>query len=72
MGIGAIRRLKSCVDSTTLLSVYNALVQPHFDYCCEVWDSNNVTSSSCLEQLYNRTARIITDCPNVHSQSELA
>lgn len=72
MGVGAIRRLNSCVDSTTLLSVYNALVQPHFDYCCEVWDSINVTLSSRLEQLYNRAARIITDCPNVHGQSELA
>ena len=72
IGIGAIRRLKSCVDSTTLLSVYNALVQPHFDYCCEVWDSINVTLSGRLEQLYNRAARIITDCPNVHGQSELA
>ena len=26
------------MDRNTLVLIYNALVQPHFDYCCEVWD----------------------------------
>ena len=38
-GIGAIRKLKEFVDRNTLVLVYNALIQPHFDYCCEVWDT---------------------------------
>ncbi len=33
-GIGAIRRLKSFVSRESLISVYYALVQPYFDYCC--------------------------------------
>ena len=37
-----------------------------------MWESIGVILSSRLEQLYNRAARIITDCPNVHGQSELA
>ena len=37
-GTSALRRLKDFVDNKTLLSVYNAIVKPHFDYCCEVWD----------------------------------
>ena len=35
-GIGAIRKLKSCVDHNTLICAYNALIRPHLDYCCEV------------------------------------
>ena len=33
-GISALKRLRD-----VLVSVYNALIMPHFDYCCEVWDS---------------------------------
>ena len=36
-GIGAIKKLKEFVDRDTLVLVYNALIQPHFDYCSEVW-----------------------------------
>ena len=39
-GIGAIKKAKEFVDRNTLVLIYNALVQPHFDYCCEVWDVN--------------------------------
>ena len=64
MGFGAIRRLKSCIDTTVLLSTYNALVQPHFDYCCEVWDSIGITLKRHSGKLHNRGARIITGFPN--------
>lgn len=30
--------LKDFADRETLVSVSNALAQPHFDYFCEVWD----------------------------------
>ena len=36
--IGALKKLKEIADRDTLVLVYNALIQPHFDYCCEVWD----------------------------------
>ena len=35
-GISALRRLKEFVNRQTLVSVYNAIVRPYFDYCCEV------------------------------------
>ena len=35
--IGAIKRVKPFVPQSTLLSIYNSLVQPHFDYCSLVW-----------------------------------
>ena len=52
-GIGAIRRLREYLDKDSLLSVYNALVQPYFNYCCEIWDvfwNNSVKSVTKITQ----------------------
>ena len=38
-GISALKRLRDFGGRDVLVSVYNALIMPHFDYCCEVWDS---------------------------------
>ena len=48
--ISALRRLKEFVDRQTLVSrsVYNAIVRPYFDYCCEVWDVFGETQSKRL------------------------
>ena len=35
-GIFALRSLKPLVDKDTLLSVYNSVVRPYFNYCSEV------------------------------------
>ena len=71
-GIGAIKRLKPCVDHETLKSVYNAFVLPHFDYYCEVWDSIGITLSDRLQKLQNRATRVIMGRKNIHGQSEIA
>ena len=74
-GIGAIRKLKSCVDHNTLINrlcAYNALILPRLDYCCEVWDTIGATLSDRLEKLQNMAARVITGRKNEHGQSELA
>jgi hypothetical protein len=54
--ISALRRLKVFADEQTLLSVYNAIVRPYFDYCCEVWVWRNAikktpktTKQSCSD-----------------------
>ena len=44
-GISALTRLKEFVDRQTLISVYNVIVRPYFDYCCEVWDVLGETQS---------------------------
>ena len=43
--IGAIKRVKPFVPQSTLLNIYNSLVQSHFDYCCLVWGNCGKTSS---------------------------
>ena len=36
------------------------MVQPHFNYCCVVWDSCGKTLSTKLQKLQNRAARVLT------------
>ncbi len=62
--ISAIRRVKSFVDKDTLISIYNAIARPYFDYCCDVWDVIGETQSKRLQILQNRAARIIMDMSN--------
>ena len=71
-GIGAIRKLKPYVTRETLVSVYCALVQPYFDYCCLVWEPIGATLSNRLQSLQNRAARVILGYRNEHGQSEAA
>ena len=71
-GIGAIKRLREFVDQSTLVKVYNALIQPYFDYCSEVWDCFNKGLSDRLQKLQNRAARMIMGLKNEHRQSAIA
>ena len=50
-GISAIRRIKPFVDQDTLILIYNTIVRPYFDYCCEVWDVFGETQSKRLQKL---------------------
>ena len=63
-GIGAIRKIRDLVDRETLISVCNALINPHFDYCSEVWDTMGVGLSNRLQKLQNRAARVIMNFSN--------
>ena len=59
-GIGAIKKAKEFVHRNTLVLIYNALIQPHLDYCCEVWDVIGKTlSDRAARIIMNRAARII-------------
>ena len=74
-GIAVIRKLKlgEFIDISTLVVVYNALIQPYFDYCCEVWDTlGKGLLSERLQKLQNRAARLIMNLNNEHGQSALA
>ena len=55
-----------------MVLVYNALIQPYFDYCCEVWDTLGKGLSERLQKLQNRTARLIMNLKNEHGHSVLA
>ena len=52
-GISALKRIKEMTDQDILKSVYYGLIQPHFDYCCEVWYSINITLLNRLQMCQN-------------------
>ena len=57
-GISAIKRTRYFLPFEILLSVYNSLLQPHFDYCNVVWRNCSKNLSSKLQKLQNRVARV--------------
>ena len=59
-GIGAIKRIRRLVPYGTLHSIYQALVQPHFNYCNIVWGNCGVTLQDKLQKLQNTAARVLT------------
>ena len=59
-GLGAIERVRNLVARETLIIIYEALIQPYFDYCSSVWVSMGVCQSDRLQKLKNRAARLIT------------
>ena len=58
--IGALKRVRPFVSTRTAVQVYQALIQPHFDYCCSVWDGFGETLSNKIQKLQNRAVRVIT------------
>ena len=59
-GLGALKQASQFVPRNTLLTIYNALVKPLFDYCDTVWGNLNKSLTARLQKLQNRAARIIT------------
>ena len=54
------RKISSAIVSqSTAVQIYNALIQPHFDYCTPVWDGLSSYLCEKLQKLQNRAARVI-------------
>ena len=60
-GIGAIKRIRHLVPQATLHLIYQALIQPHFDYCNIVWGNCGITLQNKIQKLQNRAARVLTN-----------
>ncbi len=58
--IGILRSLRKIVPTDTLKLLYNAVVQPHFDYADIVYDSTSSTNKQRLQRLQTRAARLIS------------
>ena len=52
--------MRKFVPTKTLHTIFNSLVQPHFNYCCVVWDNCGKTLATKLQKLQNRAARVLT------------
>ena len=51
--------------------LYNALVLPHLDYCCIVWDECGSTLSKRIERIQNYAMRLLTSSPPRTLSAEL-
>ncbi len=58
--IRILRSLRKIVPIETLKPLYNAIVQPHFDYSHIVYDSTSKTNKDRLQKLQTRACRLIT------------
>ncbi len=58
--IGILRSLRKIVLTETLKLLYNAIVQPHFDYSDIIYDSASKTNKDRLQKLQTRACRLIT------------
>ena len=59
-GIGAMKCVRHLVPPPTLHLIYQALIQPHFDYCCTIWGTCGVTLQDKLQKLQNRATLVLT------------
>ena len=59
-GIGAIKRIRQLVPPATLHLIYQALIQPHFDYCNIVRGNCRITLQNKIQKLQKRAARVLT------------
>ena len=50
-GIGAMIRIRHLVPQATLNLIYQALIQPHFDYCSTLWGTCSVTLQDKLKKI---------------------
>ena len=48
---GALRRIRSFISQSSAAQIYNALIQPHFDYCAPIWDGLSSYLCEKLQQL---------------------
>lgn len=46
-----------------LISVFNAIVRPHIDYCLPIWGNTSNQNLVKIQTLINRAMRIILGCP---------
>ena len=47
---GTLKRTTPFVPMTTTIQIYQAYIQPHFDYCSSVWDGLSATLSDKLQK----------------------
>ncbi len=54
------RRIRPFVSAATLKLIYNAIVQPYFDYCSPLWDNFGIGLWDRLQKFQNQAARVIS------------
>ena len=56
------------MDCGTLITIYQSIIQPHFDYCTHIWSCFGKGLSDKLQKLQNRAFRMVP-CENYDMRS---
>ena len=59
--IGFLKSAEHFLPEAIVKTLYTIIAEPHFQYCCSVWDCCNSTDILQLQRLQNRAARIVTN-----------
>ena len=59
-GIGILYKCKRYLNKCTLLTLYNAFINPYFGYCITVWGNTYKSVLDPLEKLQKRAIRLIS------------
>lgn len=54
-----LRRIRDIIDEGTYVTLYNALIQPHLEYCSETWGTTYKCNLNILKKLQKRIIRKI-------------
>ena len=60
---GALAKLRHCVNTDTLVNVYNAIVNSYIRYGIVVWGGASISALKPLQTMINKAVRIITFAP---------
>ena len=61
--LGIMRRIKQYVPQKSLISIYNTMILPHFDYGIVIWSNCNDSAINKVQKLQNTAMRIILSVP---------
>ena len=57
--IGVLRRVRNDIPKSSLITLYNTLVEPKLRYCIVVWVHCSETLLNKLQMLHNRAAGVV-------------
>ena len=70
-GLAKLRRVKDILPSETKRKIYNAIILPHLDYCCVVWQECSLELQRKIESIQNYGMRLILSKPARTPSDEL-
>jgi hypothetical protein len=69
--IALLRKAKDFASQEELVTIYNSLVLPHFNYCSTIWNDNKKSHIDKLWKLQKRAARVITSSDYIIRSSQV-
>ena len=70
-GISIMRKVKPFIPISSLLNIYQSIVEPYFDYCSIVWNGIGDNLADKLKKLQNRAARVISGADYLTPANEI-